>query len=128
MKLQPKIVEIRRRWGNDQEKVNTEQSRLYLEEGISPWAPLLPSFAQIPIFIALYRSIQQLSTTDPHFAESFLWIPSLAGPNPEGAAGLTWLVSPDMDLTTKAIYMLVPLLLVGTQVINIRINQPDNMI
>ena len=53
-------MEIRRRWGNNQEKVTMETSRLYIEEGISPWAPLLPSFAQIPIFIALYRSIQQL--------------------------------------------------------------------
>ena len=79
MTLQPKIMEIRRRWGSNQEKVTMETSRLYIEEGISPWAPLLPSFAQIPIFIALYRSIQQLQE-DPHFAESFLWIPSLAGP------------------------------------------------
>ena len=45
MQLQPKILEIRRRWGNNQEKVTMETSRLYIEEGISPWAPLLPSFA-----------------------------------------------------------------------------------
>lgn len=83
-KVQPKIIEIQRRFGADKEKMNMEMSRFYIEEGINPLAALWPAFVQIPIFIALYRSITQLAQTDEHFKEGFLWVPSLAGPNTEG--------------------------------------------
>jgi YidC/Oxa1 family membrane protein insertase len=83
-RAQPKLVEIRRRWASDPEKMNKETARLYVEEGINPFAGFVPALIQIPVFISLYRSILQLSETDPHFSEGFLWIPSLSGPLTEG--------------------------------------------
>ena len=127
--VQPKLLEIRRRWAGNQEKINMETSRLYIEEEINPLAGLLPSFAQIPIFLALYRSITQLSETDPHFRESFLWIPSLIGPTFERGYGLGWLTAfggpEDLDLTAKAIYTILPVLLVLSQVVNQKVNMPE---
>ena len=113
MLLQPKILEIRRRWAGDQDKITAETSRLYLEEDINPLAPLLPSFAQIPIFIALYRSITSLEE-DPHFRENFFFIPSLAGPMFEKGYGLGWLTDDGMDIGTKGLYLIVPALLVAS--------------
>lgn len=56
-KVQPRVIEVQRLFGNDKEKMNAEISRLYMEEGINPFSSLLPAFIQIPIFIALYKSI-----------------------------------------------------------------------
>lgn len=42
-RAQPKLVEIRRRWGSNPEKMNAETARLYVEEGINPFAGFVPA-------------------------------------------------------------------------------------
>ena len=127
--VQPKMLEIRRKWAGDQEKINMETSRLYIDEQINPLASLLPSFAQVPVFLALYRSITQLSENDPHFKDGFLFIPSLVGPTFERGYGLGWLTAfggaEDLDPTAKAIYLILPALLVLSQVVNQKVNMPE---
>ena len=99
--------------------MNAEISKLYLEEGINPFSSLLPAFIQIPIFIALYQSILQLSKSDTHFQEGFLWVPTLAGPNPDGEVGLGWLMHLNDGLAGHEndmyFYFIVPFLLVASQ-------------
>ena len=51
------MVEIRRRWGNNPDKMNAETARLYVDEGINPFAGFIPALIQIPVFISLYKSI-----------------------------------------------------------------------
>jgi YidC/Oxa1 family membrane protein insertase len=46
---------------------------------VNPLAGCLPSFAQIPIFIGLYRALQALAAENA-VNEPFLWIPNLEGP------------------------------------------------
>lgn len=127
--VQPKLLDIRRKWAGNQEKINSETSKLYIEENINPLAGLLPSFAQVPVFLALYRSISELSESDPHFKDGFLFIPSLIGPTFERGYGLGWLTAfggpEDLDLATKVLYMIPPLLLVASQVINQKVNIPE---
>ena len=43
-KVQPRVIEVQRLFGNDKEKMNAEISRLYMEEGINPFSSLLPAF------------------------------------------------------------------------------------
>lgn len=53
-KVQPLMAEIKRKYGNDRQKLQQETMRLYREHGISPFKSCLPMLLQIPIFFALY--------------------------------------------------------------------------
>ena len=55
--LQPKIVELRKKYAKDKQKLAKEQMQLYKESGVSPAGCLLPMLIQMPIWIALYQSI-----------------------------------------------------------------------
>ena len=55
--LQPKLAELRKKYGRDQQKLAQEQAKLYRESGINPAGCLLPMLIQMPIWIALYQSI-----------------------------------------------------------------------
>ena len=63
---------------------------------------------------------------EPHFTENFFFIPSLAGPTFEKGYGLGWLLDGDMDIGTKALYLVVPALLVASQIVNQQLNLPEN--
>jgi YidC/Oxa1 family membrane protein insertase len=52
---------------------------LYKEHGVNPVAGCLPMVVQMPIWIALYRALFDLSA-NPDFARPFLWIQNLALP------------------------------------------------
>jgi YidC/Oxa1 family membrane protein insertase len=78
--LQPKMKEIQDKYKNDREKLAQEQMRLYKEAGVNPLGGCLPMLVQMPIWVALYVSLTQLSS-EGLLNEGFLWIPSLAGPD-----------------------------------------------
>lgn len=81
--LQPKIKALQKRHGNDRQKVSSETMLLYQQHGVNPLSGCLPVLFQLPIFWGLYMSIRALSTqSDGRFGESFLWLPSLAQPDP----------------------------------------------
>jgi YidC/Oxa1 family membrane protein insertase len=66
-------------------------ARLFQTANVNPLAGCLPAFAQIPVFISLYRALQNLIAEDK-LQEGFLWIPTLEGPISE-EGGLSWLTS-----------------------------------
>lgn len=81
--LQPKIKALQKRHGDDRQKISAETMRLYQEHGVNPLASCFPMLVQIPIFIALYQAIDGLSKAgEGFFATPFLWLPSLAQPDP----------------------------------------------
>ncbi len=55
--LQPQLVELRKKYAKDKQKLAKEQMQLYKESGVSPAGCLLPMLIQMPIWIALYQSI-----------------------------------------------------------------------
>lgn len=80
--LQPKIKALQKKYGNDRQKVSAETMLLYQQHRVNPMAGCLPVLLQIPVFIGLYQSIDQLSREGAgKFAESFLWLDSLAAPD-----------------------------------------------
>jgi YidC/Oxa1 family membrane protein insertase len=79
--LQPLIQELRRKHGKDQQKFTQEMSKLYKEHKANPAGSCLPMLIQLPIFIGVYRAVQNLAT-NPLASEGFLWIPSLAHKDP----------------------------------------------
>ncbi len=57
--IQPEVEKIKKKYGNDQQKVNAEMMKLYREKGVNPANMLgcLPMFLQTPIWIALYAML-----------------------------------------------------------------------
>lgn len=66
-KVQPVMREIQRKYGNDQERMNAEMTRMYIEEKINPLQGFATAIVQLPIFVSLYKAIIQLSEQDEHF-------------------------------------------------------------
>jgi YidC/Oxa1 family membrane protein insertase len=82
-KLQPKMEQLKERYGNDKAKLQQETMKLYQEEGINPatsmFSSCLPMLIQMPIWIALYTS---LSNNIRMRHEPFiLWIHDLTAPD-----------------------------------------------
>lgn len=80
--LQPKLTELKAKYGNDQEKFLRAQMELFRNHGYGPLGPMasgcLPVLLQLPIFIGLYQALQ--TSVDLRQAE-FLWIDNLAAPD-----------------------------------------------
>src|SRR3954471_10659427 len=57
--LQPKVKELQKKYGHDRERLAAETMKLYKETGTNPFASCLPLILQMPIFLALFRLIDQ---------------------------------------------------------------------
>ncbi|MCS6927969.1 MAG: membrane protein insertase YidC [Saprospiraceae bacterium] len=53
--LKPKIDELRKKYGNDQQTLSIETMKLYSEFKVNPLGGCLPVLLQMPIWFALYR-------------------------------------------------------------------------
>lgn len=80
--LQPRIKDLQKKYGKDRQRLSQETMKLYSEYNINPAAGCLPLLAQMPIFFGLFFAIRRSSEAGVGlFAESFLWIDSLASPD-----------------------------------------------
>ena len=77
-KLQPLMAEIKEKYPDDPQKVQTETMKMYKEYDINPVGGCLPMFAQIPIFFGFYSMLR--SAVELRGAE-FLWVPDLSLPD-----------------------------------------------
>lgn len=72
--LQPKIKEIQDKWKNkDPKKMQQMIMDLYKEHNVNPAAGCLPLLVQMPILIALYRSLFQFPYINEAHAK-FIWV------------------------------------------------------
>lgn len=57
--IQPEVEKLKKKYKDDQQKINTEMMKLYREKGVNPANVLgcLPMFLQTPIWIALYAML-----------------------------------------------------------------------
>ena len=82
-KLQPKIDELKRKHGNDKQKISQETMELYREAGISPASQLLtclPMGLQLPIWAGLWAALSSIVEMR-HAPFDGWWIKDLAGPD-----------------------------------------------
>ena len=79
-KVQPKLAELKERYGDDKQKLNEAMMRMYKEEKINPLGGCLPILVQIPVFIALYWML--LESVEMRQAPFMLWIQDLSSPDP----------------------------------------------
>lgn len=75
-RIQPKVKELQKKYKDDKEKLNQELLKLYSEHKVNPFGGCLPLLIQLPIFFALFRTLNQFK---PMQSEKFLFIPSLGG-------------------------------------------------
>lgn len=76
--LKPQIDKLREQYKNNPQMLNTKTMELYKKEGVNPMGGCLPILFQIPVFFALY------ATLDGAFAlrqVPFLWAHNLAAPD-----------------------------------------------
>ncbi|WP_242497422.1 membrane protein insertase YidC [Nocardioides oleivorans] len=57
--IQPKVRELQKKYGHDREKLAQETMKLYKDSGTNPFASCLPILLQMPIFLALFRMLDQ---------------------------------------------------------------------
>jgi YidC/Oxa1 family membrane protein insertase len=63
--LQPRVKELQKKYGHDRERLAQETMALYRETGTNPFASCLPILLQAPIFLALFRLIDQATKGNP---------------------------------------------------------------
>ncbi|KMK50941.1 membrane protein insertase [[Actinobacillus] muris] len=78
--LQPKIQEMRERFGDDRQRMSQEMMKLYKEEKVNPMGGCLPILLQMPIFIALYWTFME--AVELRHAPFFGWIQDLSAQDP----------------------------------------------
>ena len=79
-KLQPEMMKLKERFGDDRQRMNQEMMALYKREGANPVSGCLPIVIQIPVFFALYKVIY--ITIEMRHAPFFGWIQDLSAPDP----------------------------------------------
>jgi YidC/Oxa1 family membrane protein insertase len=104
-KLAPKMNAIRKKYENDRQRQSVETMNLYKAHGVSPFGGCLPSLIQMPIWIALYSTLNY--AVELYRAPFFGHI---------------------RDLTAKDPYYITPLLMGGVMFLQMKMSpsSPDN--
>ena len=79
-KVQPEMLKLRERYGDDKQRLNQEMMALYKREGANPMSGCLPIVIQIPVFFALYKVL--FVTIEMRHAPFFGWIQDLSARDP----------------------------------------------
>ncbi|WP_016954723.1 membrane protein insertase YidC [Catenovulum agarivorans] len=78
--LQPKLTELKNRYGEDRQKFSQAMMELYRKEKVNPMGGCLPILLQMPIFLALYWVF--VESVELRHAEFALWIHDLSQQDP----------------------------------------------
>ena len=78
--LQPKLAEMKERFGDDRQKMGQAMMELYKKEKVNPMGGCLPILLQMPIFIALYWVLME--SVELRHAPFMLWIIDLSVQDP----------------------------------------------
>lgn len=113
--LQPKISELKKKYGNDKEKMARAQMELFSKHNYNPFAGCLPLLLQFPIFIGLYTALR--NSVELRRAP-FLWVENLAAP--DALFGLPFTV-PFLGWTA---FNLLPILAAGLFIVQQKLYMP----
>ncbi|WP_330254803.1 membrane protein insertase YidC [Nocardia sp. NBC_00565] len=62
-RLRPRVEEIQRKYKDDPQRKNTEIQRLFKDNGVHPFASLVPLIAQIFVFVGLFHVLRSFDRT-----------------------------------------------------------------
>jgi YidC/Oxa1 family membrane protein insertase len=122
-KVQPEMLELRERYGDDKQKLNQEMMALYKREGANPVSGCLPVVIQIPVFFALYKVL--FVTIEMRHAPFYGWIQDLSARDPttilNGFGLLPWTV-PDLGIFNLLNLGIWPILMGISMMLQHRLN------
>jgi YidC/Oxa1 family membrane protein insertase len=79
--MQPKMKELKEKYGNDKEKLNQEMMAMWKEAGTNPLSGCLPLLLQIPLFIALFHTLREIKAKpgcDPNLLRCYNPVPGFS--------------------------------------------------
>jgi len=79
-RVQPRMVALKERFGDDRAQLNQAMMKLYKDEKINPLGGCFPILIQIPVFIALYWVL--LESVEMRQAPFILWVHDLSEKDP----------------------------------------------
>lgn len=79
-KFQPRIQQLKERYGDDKQKFQQAMMELYKKEKINPMGGCLPILVQMPVFLALYWVL--VESVELRHAPWFAWIQDLTARDP----------------------------------------------
>ncbi|UBB25084.1 membrane protein insertase YidC [Pseudoxanthomonas japonensis] len=79
-KFQPRIQQLKERYGDDKQKFQVAMMELYKKEKINPMGGCLPILVQMPIFLSLYWVL--VESVELRQAPWFAWIQDLTAQDP----------------------------------------------
>jgi YidC/Oxa1 family membrane protein insertase len=79
-RMQPKMTQIRERFGDDRQRMSQAMMELYKKEKINPLGGCFPILIQIPVFISLYWVL--LESVELRQAPFILWLNDLSSKDP----------------------------------------------
>jgi len=116
-KIQPRIQQLKERYGDDKQKFQVAMMELYKKEKINPMGGCLPILIQMPVFLALYWVL--VESVELRQAPWFAWIQDLTARDPYFIlpvlnVAVMWLTqkmtpSPGMDPMQQKMMQLMPL-------------------
>ena len=78
--IAPELKALQKKYAHDRQLQGQKQMELYREKGINPMAGCLPMFIQMPIWIALYRTLW--GSVELYQQPFFGWLADLTLPDP----------------------------------------------
>jgi YidC/Oxa1 family membrane protein insertase len=122
--LQPEMLAIKERAGDDRQKLQTEMMKLYKEKKVNPAAGCLPILLQIPIFFSLYKVI--FVTIELRHAP-WLWVfNDLSAPDPTSIVNLfgllPWAAPHPGSFMALILVGILPLMFAATMWLQMRLN------
>ena len=119
--LQPKMEELKERFGEDRQRMNTELMNLYKNEKVNPAAGCFPILIQIPVFFALYKVL--FVSIEMRQAPFFGWIHDLSAPDPLGIFTVFGLIPWDVPATLTFINIGIwPIIMGATMYLQQKLN------
>lgn len=79
-KLQPEMLRLKERYGDDRQQFSQAMMDLYKKEGANPLGGCFPILLQMPVFLALYWTLME--SVELRHAPFFLWIDDLSAMDP----------------------------------------------
>src|ERR1700759_5256083 len=64
-KHQPQLMELRKKYKNDKQRLNEETMKFYKENGVNPLAGCLPMIPQMIVFFSLFSVLRQIAEWKP---------------------------------------------------------------
>jgi len=122
--LQPEMMAIKDRAGDDRQKLQQEMMKLYKEKKVNPAAGCLPILLQIPIFFSLYKVI--FVTIELRHAP-WLWVfNDLSAPDPTSIVNLfgllPWAAPEPTSFAALILIGIMPLMFGFTMWLQMRLN------